>query len=316
MMRTADDSARELLAYVGALGIFEIVISYVWVAYLSGRKTLKRGLEALLPPVWLHRLIYPCENMPGYRPLRFAAAGVLLIALALLGEKLRPAVQHFTGEPETRQPEIPKPLNSPLARLQASQTEGLIRPITEALQELTTDKTAFTAGADDAPLLAELRRLRKHPSGEVRGAALAAQKKWAGLEAVKPEVLAVLKNKNAELHERRAALDVAREYKDREIARAVAACMASSGFFDDSGRRAADTLRAIGPPEAEDALLELFEDEDFLLRGLPNLLAELGGQKSIDKLRQIAATSPSKDTREEAARTADKIASRLGIEKK
>lgn len=317
MMRPADAAARELLNWVGAIGIVEIITSYVWVAYLSGRKTMQRGLEALLPPVWLYRLANPCENTPGYRPLRFFVAGLLIVGLALLGEKLRPAVQQITGEPDTRKVEIPKPLNSPLSRLKDSQSEGLIRPVTDALHELATDQAAFTASpAEAAQLLDEIKRLRKNPNGEIRGAALLAMKKWAGLDAVKPDVLAVLRNKNSEAHERRAALDVAREYKDREIARAVAACMGYRGFLDDSDRRAADALRAIGPPEAEEALLELFEDEDLLIRGLPGLLAELGGAKSVTRLRQIAASSPSKDVRDEAAKTADRIAVRLGIDRK
>jgi hypothetical protein len=316
MMQAKGEEADRLLSYVGAIGVLEIIISYVWVAYLSGRKNARRGFEALLPPVWIYRLANPCENTPGYRPLRFAVAGLLLIAVALFGGQLRPAVQQITGEPEPLAPELPKPINSPLSRLKDAESEGINRPLTDALSDLAKDPAAFTATEAEKPLLlAELRRLRTHDSGEVRATALFALKKWAGLEAVKEDVLSVLRTKHAENHERRAALDIAREYKDRDITRAVALCLGYRGFLDDTDRRAADTLRAIGPPEAEDALLELFEDEELLLRGLPAVLADIGGPKSIARLRTIAQTSVSKEVRTEAVKTADKIAARLGLEK-
>jgi len=310
MMRFKDDPADDLLKAVGGLGILEIVISYVWIAYLSGRKSTRRGLEALLPPIWLQRLVKPVDS-PGYRPLRFAIAGIALVLLALLGNKLRPAVQQFTGEPEIRSMPMPKPVNSPLLRLKEAESAGINHVLVAALMELASDQATFTATAEESPaLLAELRRLRTHPNGEVRGAALLAQKRWAGLDAVKPEILAVLRNRSGEGHERQAALDAAREYKDREVARAVAAWIGYRGFYDDSGRRAADTLRAMGPPEAEDALLELFENEDLILRGLPDILAEIGGPRSVTHLRKVAAESTVKDVRDEAARTADRIQSR------
>lgn len=316
MMRENDEPARTLLKGVLGLGLLEIVISYIWVSYIGGRRDFHRGLQALLPPVWLYRLANPCENTPGFRPLRFMVAGLLLIALSLFGSQLRPAVQSLTGQPDSHTVEIPKPLNSPLARLQDAQNGTLIRPITEALHEIATDKASFDATPEETPLLlAELRRLRKHENDEVRGAALIALKKWTGLEAVKADVLDVLRNRTAKTGERRAALDVAREYKDREITRAVARCLEYRNLLDDTDTRAAATLRAIGPPEAEDALLELFEDEDMLLRGVPSLLAEIGGAKSVEKLRKLAETSPSNDVRVEATRTADKIALRLGVKK-
>lgn len=316
MMREDDEPAKKLLNGVLGIGIFEIVISYIWVAYLGGRRNLQRGLQALLPTVWLYRLANPCENTPGYRPLRFMMAGIILITLSLAGAELRPAVQSLTGEPDTRPVEIPKPLNSPLARLEDAQKGTLIRPITEALTEIASDKAAFDATPEEAPrLVAELRRLRKHESDEVRAAALLALKKWTGLEAVKQDVLDVLRNRNAKPYERRAALDVAREYKDRDITRAVAACLDFRGLLDYADSHAAATLRAIGPPEAEDALLELFENEEMLLRSVPALLAEMGGVKSIEVLRKLAESSPSGDVRHEAAKTADKIAVRLGLKK-
>lgn len=317
MMGHADVTAEKLLIAVAAIGVLEVIVSYIWVAYLSGRKSTQRGLEALLPPVWLARMAYPASNNPGYRPLRFAVAGSLLILLASLGDRLRPVVQRVTGEPETATVPIPPPVHSPLARLKASQTEGTNRHITEALTELATEATTFTSTpAETRELLAEIRRLRNHENGEVRGAALIALKKWAGLDAVKPDVIKVLRQRSAETHERRAALDLAREFKDRDVTRAVALCLGHPSFGEDTDRRAADTLRAIGPPEAEEALLELFENDDLRLRGLSELLAELGGPTAIERLRQIAAMTSDNELREDAQRTADKIAARPDIRRK
>lgn len=314
MVRAADETADQFLIAVAAIGLLQLVISYTWVAYLSGRKSTRRGLEALLPPVWLYRLIHP-ESSPGYRPFRFAFAGMLLLALAISGSSLRPAIQAFIGEPEVQYIAIPQPVNSPISRLRAAQSEGIDRRLVEALAEVARGLPAGGADDQDQGLAAELRSLRRHDNGEVRAAALLALKKCAGLNAVRGDVLEVLGNEQADLNERRAALDIAREYKDREIARAVVGCLGYRGFLDDTDRRAADTLRAIGPPEAEDALLEVFEDEDSLFRGVPTLLGEIGTAKSIERLRTIAQNSASRDIRTQALKTIEKIESRPNLPK-
>jgi hypothetical protein len=303
------DTENFLLTCVKYIGALEVMVSYVWVAYLCGRRDTNKGLAALVPPVWLYHLVNP-HTVVGYRPLRYAVAGALLLCLAFGAAALRPYVHRFIGPPPEAAPTIPSPLASPLARLKNAELGGTNRQLAEALADLAKDEVTFVDAPAETPgLIQELRRFRTHDSGEVRGAALIALKKWAGLTAAKADVLSVLRAKAADDRERIAALTVAREYKDREIARAVALRVGFRGFNADS-QFAADTLRAIGRPEAEEALLELFDNEDLLIRGLPQLLADpqIGGPHAVAVLREKAEKSASREVRESAIRTADAIA--------
>ncbi|CAN5162320.1 hypothetical protein BH11PLA2_BH11PLA2_33240 [soil metagenome] len=311
------DNENFLLTCVKYIGALELVISYIWVAYSCGRKDTNAGLAALVPPVWVYHLFHPVWQQ-GYRPLRYAVMGVVLLALAYGTAALRPYVHRIIGPSNEVQQEVPSPLATPLARLKNPDTQSSSRQLLEALRELSQDKLTFAdAPAEKPELIAELRRLRTNENSDVRAASLIALKKWAGLEAIKPDVLAVLRAKNADDRERTAAMDVAREYKDKDITKAVAARVGFRGFNDDSFR-AADTLRAIGRPEAEDALLALFEDEDLLIRGLPTLLADpkIGGAKSVTVLTALSTTSTSREVRDQAARTAKIIAANLNGDKK
>jgi hypothetical protein len=304
------DNENYLLTAVKWIGAVEIVISYVWVAYLCGRRDTAKGLAALLPPVYLSHLINP-PYLQGYRPLRFVIAGMVLLGLAFGGAAIRPYV-HRVIPPDEEVPFTPPSiLATPVSQLAAATKARNAKAILESLAELSSGKLTFAETPAETPQLIDmLKALARHDAADVRIAAVAAHKKWAGLEATKPLIVTVLRSKTSEDTERAAAFTMAREFKDLDVAKAVALHIGYRGFSNDS-LLASDTLRAIGRPEAEAVLLELFTDEDLLIRGLPSLLADpkIGSLKSVEVLRALAAATSSKLVREQATATADRIES-------
>lgn len=280
--------APPLAAYAALIAVVLFAIGYGWVVYLAGRRDTRQGVFTLFPPVAIDRLVRP-RTSQGYRPLRFVLSGVILFALVLLAPAVRPKVQAWAGlnEPPPPPPLVPAE-QPPAARLKELAAEKNDHLLLEELRDLS-DRNAvlrtLTPPAAKADLVAELRKLLKFDSVDVRMAALKALVGWIDDDA-KPDVIAAVSSlKEAERH---AALDFCRRWKDSDVAKAVAARLTVRDDVYDARK----TLLMIGrdghASVVEDAILPLLAtDDEFAGPVVEELSREFGGARTVAALKKL-----------------------------
>ncbi len=296
----------ELLPFVAVIGALEASFGYLWAAYLAGRRDWVRGVVTLIPPVTVWRLFRPFGDQ-GFRPLRFVATGLLLLALYAIGPVVRAAILPVFTVFEPVRVDPPAPPPSPAERLRTAAGQKHPDALLGELAELTRPEAVRAAPEQDRKeTAAELKRLVGDDRPEVRAAALAALAAWDP-DAARGPALAALRS--ADAAERKRALTLAARWPDDEVAKAVADRLTDR----QEGHAAQTALLEIGGRPAEGAVLPLLKSEDSSVRMMAmDLLEKVGGRRTVDALTELGKSDPNDGVRDEAKAKAKALAAKLG----
>jgi len=306
---------RQYGGWVIGLGIAQLLLGYVWIVWLTGRRASSRGLACAVPPVTIYYLLQ--QKYARLRPLRFVVTGVLLVAVGLLLPIAAPTTRAWVGvtEKDSDRPTLPAPTGEGTTKL--DQIRGLLERkaydrLIELIRSLARTDEVLSADARDRDELAvELRRLVDHPDTGVKVAALEAYARWGGADARELCLNALSRSEEEKLM----ALRLLPQWKDTEaapaIAQAIAALIVRPGLVTN---RAIAALEEVGGPAAEAATLGLLtrSDEQAARVLALNILEKVGGERAITVLRGYAATSLDQTIKAKTLDTIEVIRARLG----
>ena len=287
--------------YLGA-GLVEV--GYLWAVWRAFRRSPVRGLACAVPPFTLGFLLRRADG--DAQPLRYAAAGVGLIALGWFAPAAAPTTRAWVGadhppatvaRPDVAAASVPARLRDLADRRADDRLIGLLADLART----------EPAGIDRAAVAAEVVALYRHPDPEVRAAAMAADAAWGGADA-RGRVLAAVGGPDRD--DRLAALRLLPRWKDDGSARAAAGRLGKGGREGAAARAA---LVEIGGSVAERVVLPLLRhDEQGVRLAAIDLLADatVGGPAAAAELRAVAESSPDPGTRLAAAAAAERIGSR------
>ncbi len=311
---TAGDP-RQYGGWVIGLGIAQLVLGYVWIVWLTGRRTWSRGVACAVPPITFYYLLQ--EKYARLRPLRFVVTGLLLVAAGVLLPIAAPTTRAWVGLTE-KDPDRPTPPVSTgegttkLDQIRGLQQRKAYDRLIELIRSLARTDEVLSADARDRDELAvELRRLVDHPDTGVKVAALEAYARWGGADARELCLNALSRSEEEKLM----ALRLLPQWKDTEaapaIAQAVAALIVRPGLVTN---RAIAALEEIGGPAAEAATLGLLtrSDEQATRVLALNILEKVGGEQAVTVLRGYAATSLDQTIKAKTLDTIEVIRARLG----
>ena len=290
------------VVYLGAAGV---EVGYLWVVWRAFRRSPLRGVAAAVPPLTAWYLFR--RKYGGFGPLRFVAAGAVLVGLGWAADGIAPNTRAWAGVRD----------GSPAGAAQPDPAAGTVPARLRELADRRADDRLLAllkelagsdpVGTDRVAVADEVERLLHHPDPEVRAAAMATDAVWGG-PAARERVLAAVRG--ADRDDRLAALRVLPRWPDDEAARAAAGLLGKPGR---EGAAARDALAAIGGPAAERAVLPLLAADDQGVRlAVIDLLADekLGGPASAEALAEVARTTADPGTRLAATAAAERIRGR------
>ena len=293
----------------GAIGAAELLVGYAWIVWLTFRREAKRGLLCAIPPVTAWYLVQ--RKYGKFRPLWFAATGLVLVGLAAAGGLAQPRTRAWAGAHEPAPPTTPTDLakKPKLEQIRAYREQRSYDPLVKVLDVLAKTDPTFSEDAKyRSELTAELRSLCGHQHSDVRMAALAAYARWGGDDA-RELCLSFVRSEIQD--ERTVALRLLPRWKDAEVARAVASRIGRPGTETTYAR---DALLEIGGPAAEQATIPLLRSDDQGTRlTAMDVLGKVGGADAVAALTELAASDPT--VRDRATQKAQAIQARLGGKK-
>ena len=295
---------------VGYIGLAQLVAGYAWVVWIAFRRDPRRGLLATLPPVALWFMMQ--SKYARFRPLRFALTGVVLMAAAALAYYAQPHTQKWAGvgEGAGQLPPAELAAQPKLVQLRVYRDQRAYGPLIALLRVLAkTDPTLSEDAWEKPAIAAELKALCLNPPDtDVKVEALAAYALWGGDDA-RAVCLDAVRSPNQD--ERIMALRLLPQWKDDEVARAIAARI---GRPNIESSRAREALERIGGSAAERAVIPLLRSDDQSLRltGIDILGHEkVGGPAAVTALKELAAATDDPATRQQAMTKAKTISDRL-----
>ena len=294
-----------LLPFVALIGTVQFAFGYFWTAYLAGRHNWLRGIVTLFPPIAIWRLAYPFGRH-GHRPLLYVMSGALFLCLAYFGKDVHNRIQTIFKYYESARSDYQPPAENAVKELRTALTTSDSTRIMATLLELGSPSDHPELSDTEQDEIAQtIVPLLKSESGSVRQAAIDSLMKWKpdlAKEAVRNALTSPV------IGTRTHAYRYAGEWNDLGMAQLLA-----SRFFNSSEQ--SDVRRAIlkiGGNEAEQAMLPLLNDEQPLdVMSVIEVLNEVGGPETIEKLHELSKVSSSRMVRTEAKQVADQMTLRF-----
>lgn len=290
-----DDRMR---AYVALIGFVELVVGYAWVVYLAGKRSVAKGLIAVLPPVALRKMFLP-TNTQGYRPARYAVAGAVLLGLYLAAPVVGPAVQNAIGLNDALPPKPPVTRETVYAKLKDLVETGNDFRVLDELRDLADRAKIVDPKRDPgekAVLIGELKKLRKSESSDVRTESLRTLVAWTQEES-QAEVVAALKSPSDK--ERSAALQIAGRWPTPAVADAIAVRLTARQDALTAKKAFQQMIRDGSPDVVVAAILKaLAADDSEELRAAAQEFLELYTTlKTLPGLEKLAGSAADADAK-------------------
>jgi hypothetical protein len=296
------------LHYVTAIAVIQLSIGIGWIAYIAGRQHWIHGVLSLFPPVAIFRL-FNGDGRDNHRPLRFVLTGLLFLALVYANDIAREAVRRIFGMEEsqpsklTNQAQVTIPKR--LAELANNYDRGLL--ITELKRINNPEIVNKTSAEDRLETVAEIRKiLQRQDIGDVISAALPTLVTWSGDNA-KTDLREACKSQNPVTV--RESLRLLANWKDAESAAILAPYLRKS----DERTYVKNLLIAMGQP-CETAVFETLntpQSDSLTTIAAFTILEKVGGQKSVDFLKNYSEKGSDISMRDVAKDKAEIIMNRI-----
>jgi hypothetical protein len=262
----------------------------------------------VIPPLTFYYLAQ--YKYAKFRPARFVATGLTLVALALVSPSLFNSTRGLMGNAEAPAVAPADPATqSKLVQLRYFRERQAYDSLVRLLDVLSkTDPLLSEDAKDRAELTAELKSLCQHIDIEVRRRAMRAYTRW-DLDGARAVCLAAVRSSAPE--EREEALMLLPQWKDADSARAVQSLIGRPGTVETNKAKAA--LEEIGGVPAEQAALALLnwsDDQATKLTAL-SILEKVAGEEVARSLRAYALAADDAAVRDRALAAAEAIMTRL-----
>jgi hypothetical protein len=306
---TSANYSKELLA----VGLFQVLLGYAWIVWLTANREFSRGLACAIPPFTAYYLSQ--WKYAKLRPARFVVTGMVLAGLAVLSTHVMPFTHEWVGKaPASGAVAAVDPADlSKLEQLREYRRQRSYDKLVDLLHNLAQTDALKSVDARDGPELAlELRALCDNPDPGVKVAAMEAYARWGG-DSAREVCLEAIRSQSQE--ERLMAIKLLPRWKGTPYALTIADAIAPLLSRSDPGvesDRAEAALVEIGGVAAERAVLGvLLRTDNPRLRLITlSILERVGGAETVTALRSYANTSLDQSIKSRTLSVIDAIESR------